>query len=77
MQSHMQKVTAEIASMLTDEELLSLLDSDDVELESEMQIFDIIQQRAAHLSSLHEASNTELLLKVFSFPYIVFCELNL
>ena len=64
MQSHMQEVTAEIASMLTDEELFSLLDSDDTELDSEMQIFDIIKQRAAHLSSLHQASNIEPLLKV-------------
>lgn len=66
MRSHIKDVTPEVAASLLDHELLSVLESDELEIESEIQVFDIIQQRAAALSALQQPTDLECFLKVSS-----------
>lgn len=61
MRANFKDVTAEDACKLTDKQLESLVDSDDLELESEMQVFKIVQERAAIFKGTRKRTITSLL----------------
>ena len=66
MRSHMKYITPEDTASLSEQELLSVLESDELEIDREMQVFDFIQRRKTVLGSRKQPFDLERLLKVCS-----------
>ena len=62
--AHLKDVTPEVCASLSDLELMSVLESDELHLDSEMQIFDIVQERTSALSGRQQSTGCEELIKL-------------
>ena len=67
LRTHFKDLTPEVVAGLSDKHLLLVLESDELEVESEMQIFNIVHERATALCFQQKPEEAERLLKVRTF----------